>query len=159
MVEDKRRAAEDARRKEEDRLYWEAVGGKEKEARKVAGSVAGGGFSGVVDQGRVERARQLKAVEAEMQRLGVEKKQVREALGKLEALGGGVLGEERKQIKRALAAKEAAFNDAVRRHRDLRTRGYGSFQPAASSTMAAPSGRSVGGEVGAPPEALQPPPW
>ena len=70
---------------------------------------------------------------------------MREALGKLEALGSGVLGEEKKQLRRALEAKEAEFKDAVRRHRELKVRGVGTFLPAASSTMAAPSGRSVGG--------------
>ena len=65
-------------------------------------------------------------------------------MGKLEALGSGILGEERRQLRRALEAKEAAFRDAVRRHRELRVRDYGSFLPAASSTMAAPSGRPVG---------------
>ena len=64
---------------------------------------------------------------------------------KLVALGSGVLGEEKRQLRRALDVKEAEFKDAVRRHRDLKVRGVvGSFLPAASSTMAAPSGRSVG---------------
>ena len=65
----------------------------------------------------------------------------------MDGLGSGVLGAERRQLHQALALKEAAFADAVRRHRVMR-RGEVSFLPAASSTMAAPSGHSIGGGGG-----------
>ena len=146
-AEDLRRAAEDARRQEEDRSWAEAVGGGGKAARKAVGGSGGAGVSGVVDSGRMERVRRLKEVEGEMQRLGLEKKRLREAVERLSGLGGGLLGAEVKQLQQALSLKEAAFNDAVSRHRGLR-KGEVSFLPAASSTMAAPSGRPVGGGGG-----------
>ena len=146
-AEDLRRAAEDARRLAEDRSWAEAVEGQGKAARKAVAASGGVGVSGSVNSARMERVRQLKAVEGEMQRLGLEKKRLREAVEGLEGLGSGLLSVERKQLRDALKVKEAAFNDAVRRHRGLK-QGEVSFQPAASSTMAAPSGRSAGGGSG-----------
>ena len=87
----------------------------------------------------------MREAEGEMQRIGLEKKKLREALGQLEGVGSGFLKEEKDQLKRALKSKEADFAAAVRRHVVARKAGGVVFSPAASSTMAAPSARGAWG--------------